>query len=173
MWQALSEFTTAFLDPISIWIGVLLAIPVVWTWFDVVVGSRRRRRRWFRAIRRQPGERPGMLVLDMLPGKNIQADVENFRLQQEALKDIPPERIITIVRDNPLRPTHMSALVDEIRSAANRLMAQGVDTLHFFHAGPAVAAALVGAEFANGCRVMLYQHKPGGYENFGPLRHDW
>jgi hypothetical protein len=28
---------------------------------------------------------------------------------------------------------------------------------------------LVGAELANSCRVMLYQHSPGTYVNFGPM----
>ena len=32
------------------------------------------------------------------------------------------------------------------------------------------AAALVGAKFANGARVLLYQHEGGSYRNFGPLR---
>ena len=32
------------------------------------------------------------------------------------------------------------------------------------------AAALVGAEFANGARVLLYQHEGGSYRNFRPLR---
>jgi hypothetical protein len=46
----------------------------------------------------------------------------------------------------------------------------GVDAIHYFHAGPAAVAAIVGAELANACRVIVYQHDTSGYRNFGPLR---
>ena len=171
--QTLIEFITDVLDPIGIVVGLLIAIPVVWTWWDIVFGHARRRKRWHREILRQPGTRPGILIVDLLAGKNIEADVENFRQQDNALKAIPNERILTLRRDKHIKPEQLPAIAEELREKANELMAQGVDTLHYFHAGPSVLAALVGAEFANGCRVMLYQHKPGGYENFGPLRTDW
>ena len=66
------------------------------------------------------------------------------------------------------------ATVATAHLASRRLRQQpnaaGTDCVHYFHAGPAIAAALVGAEFANGARVLLYQHEGGNYCNFGPLR---
>ena len=64
----------------------------------------------------------------------------------------------------------MPELLWDIRRAAGELIAGGVDTVHYFHAGPLVAASLVGAELANTCPVLLYQHEANGYRNFGPLR---
>mgnify|MGYP001589174101 CR=1 FL=1 len=59
---------------------------------------------------------------------------------------------------------------EDLRAAAALLLGAGADCIHCFYAGPAVAAALVGAEFANGARVLLYHHEGGTYINFGPLR---
>lgn len=75
-----------------------------------------------------------------------------------------------IGRDLNLTPDDLPELRRELRDAAARIYANGTDTLHYFHAGPTFVAALIGAEFANGCRVMLYGHDQGTYVNFGPLR---
>ena len=159
-----------WLDPVSIVFGIILAVPVFATWYTVTLGEKRRRRRWFREAMRQPGNRPGLLVIDLLPGKDVGVMVEQYRQQHEALKAMPRERMATIQRDTPLEAKDMPELVGDIRAAASRLMRQGVDTVHYFHAGPAVVAALAGAEFANGCRVLLYQYGAGGYRCFGPLQ---
>jgi len=170
MWQTVTDFVMTYLDPVSTFLGVILAIPVFATWYTVTLGEKRRRKRWFREIAAQPGSRPGILILDLLDQKEIHMDVEHFRQQDEALESIPEERIIKITRMERLKPEDMPELIQEIREKAAQLMARGVDVLHYFHAGPSVAAALIGAEFANSRRVILYQHKPGGYDRFGPLR---
>ena len=64
----------------------------------------------------------------------------------------------------------MPDLHRELRQVAAQLLIAGADCIHCFHAGPAVVAALVGAEFANGARLLLYHHEGGQYRNFGPLR---
>lgn len=39
-----------------------------------------------------------------------------------------------------------------------------------FYRGPAVLAAVIGAELSNRTPVILYHHQPNsGYENWGPL----
>lgn len=157
-------------DQGGILLGWLLAAPVLWTWWTVTLGARRRQRRQIDAIRKSPGQRPGILVIDLLVGKDVRAAVENFRAAQEALKDIPPERIHYVVRDQPLTPEDMPKLNEDIRRAHGDLIRAGVDKIHYFHAGMAIAAALVGAELGNGAQVILYQHTPGEYLNFGPLR---
>jgi hypothetical protein len=135
-----------------------------------VFGRRRRERRWFADIRRQPGERPAILIVDLLPGKDVRASVENFRRQQPVLMDVPDERIVIVRRDAHLTPQDMPDLHRELRGAAARLLKTGTDRVHYFHAGPAAVAALVGAEFANGACVLVYQYGNGSYVNFGPIR---
>ncbi|HJO34878.1 MAG TPA: hypothetical protein QF361_01515 [Gammaproteobacteria bacterium] len=168
--DALRAFIADWLDPIGIVLGLAALVPIIWTWWDVVFGRRRRERRWFSELARRPGERPAILIVDLLPHKDVRAAVENFRRRDRVLAAIPNERIATIVRDDLLTPTDMPHLHGELRAAAATLLKTGTDCVHYFHAGPAVAAALVGAEFANGARVVLYQHDSGSYGNFGPLR---
>ena len=148
MWQAISDFVMTWLDPVSVVLGLIVTLPVFWTWHAVVFGERRRRQRWFRQIQKQPGQRP-----------------------DKHLRQIPDDRIFTLTRGQILRPEDMPDLHEDIRQLAGKMLASGADRVHYFHAGPSVAAALVGAELANTFRVILYQHQPGeGYRNFGPLK---
>ncbi len=170
MWQTIHDFIMTWLDPIGIVLGLIATIPLVWTWYEVAIGERRRRKRWFEAVRRDPGARPAILIVDLLPGKDIRTVVEKFRAADSALKDIPEDRILVVTRDKPLTPEAMPDLLREIREAAAGILARGADKVHYFHAGPAVAAAPVGAEFANAVPVILYHFQGGKYLNFGPLR---
>jgi hypothetical protein len=170
MWQTIADLIMTYLDPIGVVVGVLIAVPVLWTWYEVTLGQRRQRRRLYRELRANPGQRPGVLVLDLLPGKDVGPAVEHFRQGDEVLKAIPPGRCFALARDRALTPEDMPGLHEDLRKVAARIVAEGVDVLHYFHAGPTVAAALVGAELANGCRVILYQYDLGNYLNFGPLK---
>lgn len=148
----------------------LITIPVLWTWYEVTLGRRRQRRRLYRELRGNPGQRPGLLVLDLLCGKDVGPAVEHFRQRDASLKAIPPARHFLLSRTRALTPDDVPALHAELRELAARVVGQGVDVLHYFHAGPSVAAALVGAELANGCRVILYQWDHGTYVRFGPMK---
>lgn len=149
---------------------MIVAIPIFWTWWTVTFGAKRRQRRQIKAIRKNPGQRPGILVVDLLPGKNVRAAVENFRATQETLKDIPEPRIRFIERDQALKPEDMAELIEAIRRKNHELISAGVDKIHYFHAGISIASALVGAELSNGAQVVLYHYNDGKYINFGPLR---
>ncbi|MCG6940638.1 MAG: hypothetical protein LJE69_05245 [Thiohalocapsa sp.] len=48
MWQPVSGFINAYLDPIGIVLGLVITFPVIWTWWEVSLGRRRRERRRFR-----------------------------------------------------------------------------------------------------------------------------
>ena len=172
MWEQLSGAIMTYVDPVGVVIGILIAIPVMLTWWEVTLGRRRQQRRWFRELRNQPGERPSILILDLLAGKDVRASVERFRQADPGLRAIPGERVFCLSRDGLLTPEAMPALHEELQAVVARVITSGTDTLHYFHAGPACAAALVGAELANACRVILYQHsaRAGGYLHFGPLR---
>jgi len=165
-------FIMDVLDPIGVLLGIGIAIPIVWTWIEVVWGTRRRRRRAFEDARKNPGRRPGMLILDLLQGKDVKVAVEIFRQQTQELKAVPDSRVFRIERTSRIRPQDMLLLMQEIRGSAGKIAAEGIDVIHYFHAGPAVLASLVGAEFKNSCRVLLYQHQADGYVLFGPLQQD-
>jgi hypothetical protein len=160
-----------YIDPFGIVIGILVAIPIFWTWWEVTLGRKRLRSRWITQVRESPGTRPAILVVDLLTGKNIMASVERYRSSVEGLKVVPPDRIFTVAREKRLTPADMPSLVADIRSIAGKIISSGSDTVHLFYGGPVIPVALLGAEFANTCQVMLYQHTPAGYENWGPLRH--
>lgn len=170
MLQAASDLIMTYLDPIGVVIGILIAIPVLWTWYEVTLGRRRQRRRLYQELSGNPGQRPGLLVIDLLCGKDVGPAVVQFCQTEESLKAIPPERRFTLSRDQALTPEGMPDLCADLRRLAARVVGEGVDVLHYFHAGPAVAAALVGAELANGCRVILYQYDHGTYIRLGPMK---
>ncbi|MBK8455499.1 MAG: hypothetical protein WAQ53_01210 [Thiofilum sp.] len=165
----LLRFIQEVLDPIGIVIGLVLAIPVFSTWYQVVWGERRRYRHYLQAIRNAPGQRPAILIVDLLPGRNIRAAVENYCQQQEGLRGIPRERIFCVQQDG-LGLEAVDHFRGVIRGHVGELYAQGVDRIHYFHAGPSMAAAMVGAELGNGCAVWLYHFEGGGYQALGLLR---
>ncbi len=170
MWQTLSGFIMTWLDPIGVVLSLVVTIPVFWTWYEVIFGERRRRRKWFQEVRGQKGERPAILIVDLLPGKDIRASVERFRAHQPLLQTIPKDRIFVLSRERPLQAEDMPDLHHELRQIIAQISTCGADQIHYFHAGPAVVAALVGAELANTAQVLVYHQQHGTYHNFGPLR---
>lgn len=167
--QAVLALIQTILDPLGIVVGLVLAIPVFWTWYQVVWGSRRRYRQYLQAIRTAPGHRPVIFIVDLLPGRNIRAAVENYCQQQASLRDIPPQRIFHLQRDG-LSLSQLDAFRVSVRQQVGEMYAQGIDRIHYFHAGPSMAAAMVGAQLANGCPVLLYHHEGEGYHELGLLK---
>ncbi|MCX7628204.1 MAG: SAVED domain-containing protein [Methylophilaceae bacterium] len=153
----------------SIIVGLILAIPVFWTWWQVVFGERRQRRRWIKEISRQPGHRPGVLIIDLLPGRNIEANVKRHLAKDEVLGNIPEDRIAHVKRMDMFKPSDVAEYARELRNVLRRLQDAGVDVIHLFHAGPDVSALIAGAELSNGARVLLYHYEQGEYHTFGPL----
>jgi hypothetical protein len=172
MIDTLKEFTITILDPVGVWIGIATAVPIFWLWIDHLVGRRRQHRKWLAQLRQSVGVQPAVLIVDLLPGKDVTAAVERHLAEHESLRSIDRKRIFKVVREKTLRPEDSAELVRDIQNIAGEILRSGADVLHYFHAGPVFAAALVGAEFANaGCKMLLYQNEQGRYTNFGPLRH--
>jgi hypothetical protein len=168
----LVEFTMSYLDPLGVWVSLACAIPIFWIWIDILLGKRRRHKKWLQQIRKNPGNKPAVLIVDFLQGKNISASVEKFINGTAGLDSIPDNRKFCISRGKSLKPDDIAGIVIELREKSAEILSSGSDVLHLFYAGPVFAAALVGAEFSNsGCRVLLYQNDQGNYVNFGPLRH--
>lgn len=169
MIQAIRHFILDVLDPISIVVGLIAAVPIFWTWWQVIFGEQRRRRRWLAEISLQPGERPGILIIDLLPGKDIEASVRHCVAGDDALKTVPNGRVAAIKRDVAFKPEDIPTYAENLRQAGRRLLDAGCDVIHLFYAGPAVGAAIVGAELSNGPRILLYHYEQGHYVRFGPL----
>lgn len=167
MIESVRDFVMTWLDPIGVVMGLVIAVPVLWTWWQVVFGERRQRRKWLEEIRNLPGTRPGVLILDLLPGKSAQPSVRKYLA--ERLSEISEDRIAEVSRDRPLEPEDIADLARDIRAAARRLLDAGVDVIHLFHAGPDVSALICGAELGNGPRVLVYHFDQGQYQVFGPL----
>ncbi len=169
LWQFLVWLAEA-LDPINSLIGLVTTFIAGFT-AVLVWRESRKARRWWQEIRQCPGQRPAILVLDLLAGQNVLAQVENFRRQQSGLKDIPDDRIIKVQREEKLQPEHMPELLKELRSAANTLMEAGADRIHLFMAAPQPAAAAAGAMLANKPATLYhFDSEQGTYVNYGPLR---
>jgi hypothetical protein len=152
-------------------LGFISLIPIFWTWYEIAWGSKRRYKAWFEAVRQTPGRRPGVLIVDLLPAKEMRAQVENFLKGSPDLKAIPAERILSVNHLKRTKAEDLPSLVLEVRQQIALLMRQGVDAIHLFYGGPCAVAAIIGAELRNGCRVQLYNHEQGTYVTFGPLLH--
>lgn len=169
--DAAREFILQWLDPIGIVLSLVLSIPILWTWWNVTFGESRRRKIWYRQARQQKGLRPAILIIDLLTDKDVRAQVEHFRAQDETLKTIPDDRIFALSRDKWFTPEEVHDFQKDLRNTSAQIMRAGVDMLYLFYAGPTISATMVGAEFANaGCKVLVYHNERGSYVNFGPLR---
>lgn len=171
MLESVVAFIHKVLDPIGIIVGLLIAIPVFWTWYEVTLGRKRRHRIWFRQAAEDKGQRPAILIVDLLPGKEIETSVERYRKDDPALASVPADRIFRVSRTNAVGSDDMPDLAADIRNRAADVLRSGADSVHVFYAGPVVPAMLIGAELANTRRIILYQHSPSGYDNWGPLKY--
>jgi hypothetical protein len=172
MFETSFAFINQWIGPIGTIVGLFTAIPIFWTWYSVVFGRKRQHRKWHEEASNIIGKRPSVLVVDLLPNKEIRSQVRHFMAGDEHLKSIPDDRIFMIERSDRLTPAAMPEIYREIVARAADVARAGTDVLHVFLAGPVSAAAIVGAEFANaGCQVNLYQNEQGNYKNYGPLRH--
>lgn len=164
---ALSNWITEYLDGIGIILGIISAIPIFWTWYSITIGQKRKERQWTKnAIENIHGKIQCVLIIDLLPNKDIKTPVCRYLKQNEYLKDIPDELILQINHETLTTPENLTELAKELQQVHRDLQKLGADSIHLFFAGPAVAATLVGAEFGNSIPVYLYHHDTS-YKNFG------
>ena len=166
-WQSLLH---TWLEPLSTILGVATIVPVLLTWHEVRYGRKKRDLIWRQEVMNSPGARPAIVIIDLKQDADIRTQVQNTIAADASLKAIPNDRIFAIDRSRWLTPGDMPDLVADIRTAIKDVMKAGVDTVYLFYAGPVMPMAIVGAEFANCCRVLLFQHHQGVYTNWGPLK---
>jgi len=128
-------------------------------------------------FRGNPGSKPAVFILDLYKSGDIKHDVVGYMSQNAQLKDIGDDRIVVLSdKDlscgNNISPENIQEFLGVLQRKENELRQVGFDVIHYFHGGPAMIAALIGARWGNQRRVDLYQHTPGiGYQNWGPLRY--
>lgn len=164
-------FIEHVLGPISTVFGILSAVPIFWTWYSIVWGKKKRHRRWHEQATKIPGNRPSVLIVDLLPDKDVTVQVEHFMKSDEKLKSIPQDRVFKLSRSGRLNLEDMADFHRQIVEVSAEIVHSATDVLHVFLASPVSAAAMVGAEFANAqFQVMIYQAGNGNYVNFGLLK---
>ena len=160
-----------WIEPISAIIGIITFVPILMTLYEVKFGRKYKYAGWFNQVKNSTGSRPAIFIIDLKLNADIRTQVQKAIEADEKLKSIPNDRIFQVCRSEMLSPKDMPDLVSDIRTGMGEIMKSGIDTVHLFYAGPVSPMAIVGAEFANCCRVILYQHYQGEYTNFGPLKH--
>jgi hypothetical protein len=175
--QTLTNVIDIAIRSVDPYIGLIALVPIALTFLEVKFGRRWRHRKWFRQIIKAPGNRPAILIVDLLPDKEIVAHVENYRRMNDDLKDIPADRIFRIdaagvgISAPELKADDVTAFAEEMRSVVADMYMAGPDVVHYFHSGPIPTAAMVAASLANSFRVQIYHWRQGQYECWGPIRH--
>ncbi len=169
--DTLNTFTMTYLDPVGIWISLLLAIPVIWTWI-ILLGEKRQKKKIWKEARKTTGNLPAVLIIDMLPDKDISSNIRQYLNTEKSFKKLPEERIISLCWDKSLVPEDMPEFATKLRKKIGEIYQTGADRIHLFFAGPAVAATVIGSELSNNIPTTLYQFDvtKGSYINFGPLK---
>jgi len=166
------NFINSYLGPISTIIGIVTFIPILYIWWDVYFGRRKRIADWYDRARKSNSQKtPSILIVDLLDKGDIRTQVESFRNNEEPLSNIPSDRIFVVTRTKHISPEDIAQLVVDIKSKASEILSAGTDTLHLFYAGPIVPSIIIGGIFSNTFTVILYQHSQGTYVNWGPLKH--
>ena len=171
---AIIEFIFKWLDPIGIVIGIILAFPVFWTWWDVVFGRKRRRKKWFRNMINNEGINPSILIVNLLETKkDIKTQIAGYFKDNEIMMKALEQRCFTVERKQSLKTSDMPALIEDLRDCEGDIIEAGTDQLHVFYAGPVAPALSIGALLSNHFDTQIYQRsrETGNYENWGPLEH--
>jgi MFS superfamily sulfate permease-like transporter len=168
------DLTWQTIDRVGIIIGIIVSVPVFYSAIMIFL-DRQQRRHHLKEVRRSPGHRPTVLIIDVARphAAAIRTQVENWLRSQEEFKDIPPKKIFVVRLEKEMVSKDMDKLIKDIQKKIGELMATGTDKVHLFMKGPLAVAACVGEILSNsGCPIILYQNQPNHtYENWGPLRH--
>lgn len=166
---------TGHLEIIGVWFGAITMLLVFWTWWEVVFGNKRKLRKLYQVAMRQTGDLPVILIANFLQhDRDMKSDVMRFINEHQHLKNIRQQHIFELSSDRPsIRPDDMLAVTREIRDVTMRISHTGTDCIHLFYGGPHIVASILGKEFANSHRVMLYQQdlQTKKYISYGPLAH--
>lgn len=149
------------LDKIGIVVGLLLSVPVFWSW-TILLGQKRRQKRILRSLERNPGDNPVAVLIDIGP-EEIQNQVIAF------LKKSGTNMELLKVSIKKLEKEKLQDFVDDLHKIMAQAMEKGADRFHLFYKGPVAGALLVGEVFGNTVTTIYHLDKSIGYESWGPL----
>ena len=169
----MSEGLFEVLERISIIVGILAFILVALIHPQVAVVRRRRHQRWFRNVCRKGGKRAATLHANLLPHRNTDVDALAFASQGREPNSIPYEHHFHCRRTKLLCPEKLTGFVSELAGRIGKIGRTGCDSVHLFNAGPAVAAATVGAELADPFRAASTRAKAVTTSTLAPSGTSW
>ena len=151
-------------------VGIVSAIPIFWIWYEITLGRKRQHRKWYdQALKGTNADI--VLVVDLLTNSNMSAQVQQYLASQK--HTIPDERFVVLEHNGDITPANIPELVRQLRLHIEEISRMGAGALHIFFGGPCAFATIVGCEMSNRGNVFIYHHaRNGGYENWGPLRHE-
>lgn len=164
----MNDFIMNWLDPIGVVIGLIVAVPIFLTWWEVSFGRQRRHRQWFDQAR--SGNTPdAVLVVDLLAKEDMKPDVVRF-LSGRGI-EVDDDRIFEFNEHGDVSPDRVPVLVGKLRCVLAEISRLAPGQLHIFYGGPSAFAMVMGAEMANRGNVHVYQRTHGQYSDWGPVRH--
>lgn len=153
-WEAVDRF--------GIIIGLLVAVPVFWSW-GILLTQKRRQRQLLKRLEKISGDRPLAVSIDLMPGES--GNQALLYLKKQGLD----MEFLKVTREQ-LDKEGLQNFIEELHKVRAEAMMKGADRLHLFYRGPVVGAMLVGEVFSNTAATIYHFDKNlGTYENWGPL----
>jgi len=164
MIPAMKTWVMTYLDPLGIIIGLIVAIPVFWSWW-ILLGNQRRQQKLVEHIKKTTGDRPCALAISV--GSNDIANQVQVHLHDHQL-----DMTLETCHYQHLTTDSVVDFVKGLRKTRAKLMEKGIGKVHLFYFGPIAGALLIGDVFSNGSvSIYYYNRDKGGYECWGPLTH--
>lgn len=150
------------LDKTSIIFGIIVSIPVIWSWI-ILLGYGKRQKNFIKSLENIKGDKPVAISIDLMPGES-----ENQVLVY--LKKNNMEMDILRITKDRLDKDSIDDFVKELYKVKAEAMAKGADKIHLFYRGPITGALITGEVFSNtSVNIYHYDKATGTYESWGAL----
>lgn len=151
-------------------VGIISAIPIFWTLYEVKWGRKRKHEIWYdQAVKGTNADI--VLVVDLLANSDMRTQVRQYLATQN--HNVPDDRFVVLEHSGDIKPHEVPELVRQLRNHIDEISRMGAGSLHIFFGGPCAFATIVGCEMSNRGNVFIYHHpRTGGYESWGPVRHE-
>lgn len=167
-----SDSTWQIIDHFSILLGYLLAIPIVFSGWELLQ-QRRRRLKYRREVMTDSGSRPTVLIVDVIKpdSSSIRTQVQKYLSSNFEGVTFFDEAIFVAEFKGEMQHTDMDSFMSMVRKSVGKCVDYGTDKLHVFMRCPLPVAASVGEYLSNFAAPVILHHNQlnKGYENWGPL----
>ncbi|MFN3740477.1 MAG: SAVED domain-containing protein [Thermodesulfovibrionales bacterium] len=150
------------LDRLNIITGIIVSIPVVWSWW-ILITQKRRQKELIKSLEFLKGNRPVAIIVDIGPGNSVE-QVKFF------LKDSNMDMEVLQYSIDELQPDKIQDFVVKLQQLKASAMERGSDRIHLFYRGPVAGALITGEVFSNiAVTIYHFNKSKGTYESWGPL----